>query len=239
MCNRNKYLLPQDLLTAKKGLVNIFNEIVQTYDMLNHILSFGIDFIWRKKFVKMIGHNRVILDVCCGTGDITRRLRSRSRVVSLDFSQDMLVEGKRRGWLSEESLVADAANIPFKNNSFNCITIAFGLRNLPNRNLFYEEALRVLKENGELYILELVLPENILIKTVYQFYLLKVLPIIGGIFSGKYKAYRYLAYSIKEFPASSILQDELIKSGFVDTEVKRLISGGGIILKGSKKGSEP
>ncbi len=201
----------------KKFIQHLFNSIVPTYDFLNHVLSGGIDMIWRANIFRHIQRVRshLVIDLCCGTGDISKLLhRKGAKLVSLDFSLNMLKKGKNRGFLTEESVAADASKIPFKDNSFHTATIAFGIRNIPDLDSFIKDVHRVLDHGGQFVILELVRPKNRFIGLLYSFYLDTILPLIGGMISGKQFAYDYLSKTIATFINPFDLQAMLEKYGF-------------------------
>jgi demethylmenaquinone methyltransferase/2-methoxy-6-polyprenyl-1,4-benzoquinol methylase len=229
MANYSKYEIDNtDPSDKKRYIRTMFDSIVPTYDLLNRVLSGGIDNFWRKDLVRMIsgpGSKRT-LDICCGTGDLTRQLvKGGGELFSLDFSFNMLKKGVKKGWLSGENISADAGKLPFKNGSFDYLTIAFGIRNIPDVDVFLSESLRVLKPDGKLLILELTRPDNIAVRFFYNLYLTKILPFIGGILSGKREAYGYLAGSISTFLDRDTLIERIKLAGFSSVDYKRKTSG--------------
>lgn len=212
----------------KRYIRSMFDSIVPTYDLLNRVLSGGIDNSWRKDLVRITegaGGKRT-LDVCCGTGDLTRQLvRGGCDVFSLDFSFNMLKKGVDKGWLTGENISADAGKLPFKDNSFDFLTIAFGIRNIPDIDIFLGESLRVLEPGGRLLILELTRPENPAVRFFYSLYLTKILPFIGGLLSGKMEAYRYLSGSISTFLDRDVLIQRIKSAGFKNVTFKRKTFG--------------
>ena len=210
-------------MDKKRYIRAMFDSIVPTYDFLNRVLSCGIDTLWRKDLVKSISKSpsKKILDVCCGTGDLSRYfIKIKAELFSLDFSFNMLKKGISKGWLSGGNISGDAAKLPFKDREFDFLTIAFGIRNIPDVDSFLLESLRVLKPDGKLLILELTRPENRFIGFLYRLYLTKIIPFIGGIVSGKRAAYRYLAGSIETFLDREKLTDRIKISGFKSVEYK-------------------
>ncbi|PKL18317.1 MAG: bifunctional demethylmenaquinone methyltransferase/2-methoxy-6-polyprenyl-1,4-benzoquinol methylase UbiE [Spirochaetae bacterium HGW-Spirochaetae-5] len=167
-----------------------------------------------------------ILDLCCGTGDLTRQLvKGGGELFSLDFSFNMLKKGVAKGWLSGENVSADAGKLPFKGESFDYLTIAFGIRNIPDVDVFLGESLRVLKPGGKLLILELTRPDNGFVRFFYNLYLTKILPFIGGILSGKREAYGYLAGSISTFLDRDTLIERIKLAGFKSVDYKKKTFG--------------
>jgi len=212
----------------KRYIRSMFDSIVPTYDLLNRVLSGGIDNFWRKDLVRMIGGaaGKRTLDICCGTGDLTRQLvKGGGELFSLDFSFNMLKKGVEKGWLTGENISADAGKLPFKNQIFDFLTIAFGIRNIPDVDVFLSESLRVLKPGGKLLILELTRPDNGLVRFFYNLYLTKILPFVGGILSGKREAYGYLAGSISTFLDRDTLIERIKISGFTAVDYKRKTFG--------------
>jgi len=212
----------------KRYIRSMFDSIVPTYDLLNRVLSGGIDNFWRQDLVKLTGglKNKCVLDLCCGTGDLTRQLvMAGGDLFSLDFSFNMLKKGVEKGWLSGENISADAGKLPFKNDTFDFLTIAFGIRNIPDVDVFLSESLRVLKPGGKLLILELTRPDNSVVRFGYNLYLTKILPFIGGILSGKREAYGYLAGSISTFLDRDVLIERIKSAGFDSVEYKRKTFG--------------
>lgn len=212
--NRN----PQE---RKLFVRNLFDSIVPGYDALNHLLSFGTDVLWRKDLVRRLGpvEGDVVLDLCCGTGDVSRLLHRRGAgTVSLDFSREMIEAGVRKGALSGHAVAGDATLLPFVDSAFDAVTIAFGVRNIPDLDRFVAETCRVLKPGGRLAILELVRPENSVVRLGYSFYLARVLPFVGGTLSGKRFAYRYLSDTIATFIHPNALAEMLAGQGFADIE---------------------
>lgn len=201
----------------KRYIQNLFNSIVPTYDLLNRILSGGIDILWRINIFRHIEsvRNRSVIDLCCGTGDLSKLIhRKGANLVSLDFSINMLEAGLKNKRLPGHLLAADATKIPVKSNSFHAATIAFGIRNIPDLDNFLIEVNRILKPGGKLAILELVRPDNKFIGMLYAIYLGKILPLIGGVVSGKRFAYQYLSKTIETFLEPDDLEQMLKKYGF-------------------------
>jgi demethylmenaquinone methyltransferase/2-methoxy-6-polyprenyl-1,4-benzoquinol methylase len=201
----------------KRFIQKLFDSIVPTYDLLNHVLSMGTDILWRRNIFRHIHRvrNRRALDLCCGTGDLSLLLHKKdARVVSLDFSINMLRKGISKKALKGHPIAADACLIPFKDNTFSVATIAFGIRNIPDIDNFIKDVFRVLAPGGQLAILELVRPENNFIRIVYTFYLHKLLPFIGGVISGRKLAYTYLSKTISTFIDQPDLKIMLNQYGF-------------------------
>ncbi len=235
MKDYSKYEINNSDPSDKKRYVrSMFDSIVPTYDLLNRVLSLGIDRSWRSDLVKMSGDikGRRVLDVCCGTGDLTKELAAAgAHIHSLDFSFEMLKQGAAKGWLSGINISADAGRMPFADASFYMLTIAFGIRNIPDIDVFLSEALRVLVPGGSLFILELTRPGNPFVRFFYNLYLTKILPVIGGLLSGKREAYRYLAGSISTFLDRETLVSRIREAGFSRNEYRNLTFGTATIYR--------
>ena len=204
----------------KRFIRSLFDAIVPTYDLLNHVLSFGTDILWRKNIFRYIQTvtDKTVIDLACGTGDLSRQLTVRgASVVSLDFSLAMLKKGIAKQAITHFPVAGDATSLPFADNTFAVATIAFGIRNIPDINVFMEEVFRVLVPGGELVILELTRPENPLIRLGYTVYLTRLLPFIGGLVSGHREAYRYLAGTIGTFIRPAEIRKMLTGHGFTAT----------------------
>jgi len=212
----------------------MFSAIAGKYDLLNHVLSGGVDFWWWWRMARRSGAapGKRFLDVAAGTGDSSVALARRgAQVVSTDFTHAMLRLGptkfQRKGladriWASSD---ADAQRLPFKDASFDGITICYGIRNVEARPLAYAEFLRVLKPGGQLTILEFSTPVLPGLKALYDWYSLRVLPRIGAWISGDASAYTYLPESIRGFPDQRTLAGELETAGFREVGWTNLTGG--------------
>lgn len=190
----------------------MFDSIAADYDRLNHLMSLGIDRSWRRKALKQIvvpGQVLRVLDAACGTGDfsiaIARKAESGSRVTGVDLSEKMLAVMQEK--LSKEGLQdrirtfkGNCEELPFPEDSFDRVTIAFGIRNVEKREVALKEFLRVLKPGGKLVILELSEPSAPLLRRIYNVYFDHILPFVGGTISGDRVSYRYLPASVHRFP---------------------------------------
>ncbi|MFN3567853.1 MAG: ubiquinone/menaquinone biosynthesis methyltransferase [Caldimicrobium sp.] len=202
-----------------------FDRLVRRYDLVNSLASFYQDYFWRKRVSELLKEvEGPILDLCCGPYTLSLQLLKKKKrtLFALDLSMEMLSYGKRKLGPFYEYLFpvrADAERLPFKDSSFQALTIAFGLRNLPRRDVAIEEFHRVLKNGGLLLILEFSLPKNSFIKALYIPYLKYYLPLLGSLLTGDKEAYLYLAKSIQEFPPPEEIHRLLIEKGF--WEIKR------------------
>ncbi len=203
---------------------NIFDNIAGKYDFLNHFLSFGLDFYWRKKALKLTGlnSNAILLDVACGTGDVAIQAKKlgAQNIYGADFSHNMLkLFDKKSEWIDGKLVQMVAENIPFKDESFTNITVAFGVRNFYDIQEGFNSFYRILKPKGKATVIEFRMPSNKFIKSVYKFYFKNILPVLGGIISGDKAAYTYLPDSVEEFDEKINLEKLLNNSGF--KEIKK------------------
>jgi demethylmenaquinone methyltransferase/2-methoxy-6-polyprenyl-1,4-benzoquinol methylase len=208
----------------KKQVKRIFDNIAGKYDFLNHFLSFGLDFYWRKKALKLtnLNSNSVLLDVACGTGDVAIQAKKIGvkKIFGADFSHNMLkLFFKKSEWAGGNLVQMVAEKIPFKNESFTNITVAFGVRNFYDLQEGFNSFYRILKSKGVATIIEFRMPSNAIIKSIYRFYFKNILPFWGGIISGDKAAYTYLPDSVEEFDQKVNLEKLLTNSGF--KEIKK------------------
>lgn len=205
----------------------MFDTISGDYDGLNRVISFGIDIKWRKKVVEIVGRKNpdTILDIATGTGDLAINLAQTKakKIVGLDISSGMLEIGKqkieKKGLNSTiEMVLGDSENMPFEDNTFDAITVAFGVRNFETLEKGLAEIYRVLKPNGTFVILETSVPTKTPFKQGYNFYTKNILPAIGKIFSKDRSAYKYLSESASVFPYGEALNNILRKIGFIDVK---------------------
>ena len=212
-------------MPRKENVREMFDDIAPTYDRLNHVLSMNVDKLWRRHALQEIvdGTPQRILDVACGTGDstisIARAAAEGSEVIGADISEGMmaLVKGKaeKAGVGERISLqVADGEALPYGEGAFDRVTCAFGIRNFEHKERGLAEFRRVLKPGGKAVILELSVPQNLLVRWAYDLYFLHVLPGIGGAVSGNRAAYRYLPASVHNFPSPSDFCEMMTEAGF-------------------------
>jgi demethylmenaquinone methyltransferase/2-methoxy-6-polyprenyl-1,4-benzoquinol methylase len=195
----------------------MFGAIARRYDLANHTLSCGIDFYWRNRAVNTIARWRPgkIVDLATGTGDLALALQKKlpdAEVTGVDFLPEMLELAQRKG--VRQTVLADAMKLPFPDASFDCVTVAFGLRNMENWRGARFEMSRVLRRDGHLLVLEFSLPTISSVRTIYRFYLHRCLPLLGSLLTRKRSAYDYLGDSIEEFPSGCAMTDLIEASGF-------------------------
>tara|TARA_B110000091_G_scaffold174763_1_gene188935 strand:- start:6 stop:734 length:729 start_codon:yes stop_codon:yes gene_type:complete len=230
-------------LGKKEQVAQMFDTISENYDELNRVISLGIDVKWRKKVVEIVGKKKPkqILDIATGTGDLVLMMASLNpdRIVGLDISAGMLEVGKRKiekAKLSDkiEMIVGDSEEMPFNDNTFDAITVSFGVRNFANLDKGIKEIARVLKPTGVLVILETSNPTKFPFKQGYKFYTNFILPIIGKIFSKDKVAYSYLSESANSFPFGEAFNNILQKNGFTNTKATPVTFGVATIYTASK-----
>lgn len=224
----------KDDQSKKEEVAEMFNNISKRYDFLNHFLSMGIDKIWRKKAVKILGENnpKVILDIATGTGDfaVEALKLNPTKIIGIDISQGMLdmgitkMKNKKVDNIIEMRL-GDSENLPFDNDYFDGYTVGFGVRNFENLEKGLGEMLRVLKPNGRAVILEFSKPKKFPIKQSYFMYSRYILPTIGKVVSKDARAYTYLPESIAAFPEGEAFKTIMKKVGYKNVGSK-LVSGG-------------
>jgi demethylmenaquinone methyltransferase/2-methoxy-6-polyprenyl-1,4-benzoquinol methylase len=227
----------------------MFSEIAPRYDLLNHVLSLNIDRLWRRDLVRAAGLpvDGRVLDACTGTADVAigfARQLTDGYVVGVDRSGGMLAVGRQKIGKTDldgriELLEGDILDLPFADGVFDAVTIAFGLRNLPDYAEGVCEMARVLKPGGKLLILEFCPPEKSLYLKGYKFYLQRVLPFVGGIISGSRRAYRYLATSIGEFLTVESVRELMGTAGLSDFSARKLAGGIAYIYSGEKRPRRP
>ena len=211
-------------MSEKKTQVKqIFDNIAYRYDFLNHFLSFGIDYYWRKKALKLteLNNQSILLDIACGTGDFAIQAKKMGvqKIFGADFSHNMLkLFDKKSDWINGRTVQLVAEKIPFKVDSFTNITVAFGVRNFYDIQEGFNSFYRVLKAGGKATVLEFRMPSNKIIKSIYKFYFKKILPFLGGLISGDKAAYTYLPESVEEFDEKIDLYQLLKNAGFKEIE---------------------
>ncbi len=228
----------------KQQITSMFNTISKGYDGLNRVISFGIDKKWRKKLVQIVAKKQPknILDIATGTGDLAIALAKNTdakKIIGLDIANKMLDVGKEkinRQQLENriEMVLGDSEKLAFDDNSFDAITVAFGVRNFENLESGLREIYRVLKPNGTFAVLETSVPTKIPFKQGYWFYTRKIIPIIGKIFAKDVSAYKYLCESAAIFPYGKAFNNILQKTGFISVENKSQTFGVATIYIASK-----
>jgi demethylmenaquinone methyltransferase/2-methoxy-6-polyprenyl-1,4-benzoquinol methylase len=205
-----------------------FAGIARRYKLANHVLSLGIDVLWRRRVSTMVAARRprALLDLATGSGDLLAALEKRcdgALIVGADFSLPMMGEARRAG--HRRLVAADGLALPFADSAFDAVTVAFGLRNMADWPGALAEMRRVLKPGGSLWVLDFSLPRLAPLRQAHLFYLKHVMPVVAGWLTGKPEAYRYLCASIERFPAGEDMLALLRDAGFPDCEAETLSFG--------------
>ena len=231
-------------LGKKEQVTKMFDTISKDYDGLNRVISFGIDIKWRKKVVEIVKKQqpKTILDIATGTGDLAINLAETSaeEIVGLDISPGMLEVGKEKVKAKQldnrvKMIIGDSENMPFEDNTFDAITVAFGVRNFETLENGLKDILRVLKPGGTFVILETSVPTRFPFKQGYKAYSKFILPSIGRLFSKDKTAYKYLSESASVFPYGEALNNILRNIGFINVEDKPQTFGVATIYTASKQ----
>lgn len=231
-------------LGKKLQITKMFDTISNEYDDLNRLISFGIDIKWRKKVVQIISKKKPknILDIATGTGDLAINLTKTgaSEIIGLDISEGMLKVGRKKILKKQldstiKMVIGDSENLPYENNSFDAISVAFGVRNFENLEIGLAEILRVLKPKGLLVVLETSVPIKFPFKQGYYIYTKALLPMIGRLFSKDKLAYRYLSESASKFPYGQAFNNILNKIGFINSTAMPQTFGVATIYTATKK----
>jgi demethylmenaquinone methyltransferase/2-methoxy-6-polyprenyl-1,4-benzoquinol methylase len=220
--------------SKKEQVATMFNNIAGRYDFLNHFLSLGIDVLWRKKAIRLLkaGEPKNILDIATGTGDFAIESLSLNpeKVTGVDISEGMVAVGKmkiKKRKLEDkiELLSGDSENLPFADNTFDAITVGFGVRNFENLKKGLSEMNRVLKPGGKVAVLEFSKPAKFPVKQLYRFYFKRITPLIGKIMSKDASAYSYLPESVQAFPDGEQFASILKEVGFKNPVIHSLTFG--------------
>lgn len=228
----------------KEQVANMFDNISTKYDLLNRVLSGGIDIYWRKVAINKLKKQqpKTLLDVATGTGDLALQAWSTlkpEKITGADISAGMVEVGRekvaKKGLSDKIDLqIGDSENLPFKDNSFDAVTVAFGVRNFENLEKGLSEIKRVLKPNGTLVVLEFSQPQSFPFKQLYKFYSMNILPLIGKIVSKDNSAYTYLPESVEKFPYGNAFTGIMEKLGYKSVTCTTLTFGVSSIYTGQK-----
>jgi demethylmenaquinone methyltransferase/2-methoxy-6-polyprenyl-1,4-benzoquinol methylase len=226
-------------------VAEVFHSVAGKYDLMNDLMSAGIHRLWKRMTIEMSGVRRghSVLDIAGGTGDLTakfsRIVGSEGTVVLADINDSMLKVGRDR--LMDRGIVdnirfsqADAQHLPFPDNTFDVISIAFGLRNVTDKDMALRSMLRVLKPGGRLLVLEFSKPENPILSKVYDSYSFSILPKLGKLFASDADSYQYLAESIRMHPDQETLQGMMDNAGFANTDFHNMTGGVVALHRGVK-----
>lgn len=241
-----------DIIGIPKKIKGMFAQIAHRYDLTNTVLSLGIHHLWKKRLVSKLRYLQdkngsrdleitapYVLDLCTGTGDILELIEKRSiACIGVDFCAEMIEQGKSRrvNGKSLNFMVADAVALPFKDETFDAVTVAFGIRNIPDLSKALNEIKRVLKSDGKLLILEFGKMEFPVLGFIYNnLYTRYLMPFIGGLLTGNMEAYKYLPETSKNFPSKEKFNLVLKDSGFNVGDYETLSFGIGYIYQATKK----
>ena len=218
-------------MAKKEAIRDMFNELAPKYDAMNHWFSLNIDKSWRRKALREVPMGAYVLDEACGTADfsIAAVKRGASKVIGIDITENMVEIGKAKvakAGMSDkiELMIADGEALPFEDNTFDAVIIAFGIRNYEHKELGLKEMYRVLKPGGKVVILELSVPKHTPMRQLYMFYFKKIMPFIGGLVSKK-SSWKYLNSSVIAFPKASQFMAMMQVSGFSKVKVRRFTFG--------------
>ena len=238
----NTFYDPGEQRAAKVN--DLFAAIARRYDLLNDLQSFGLHRRWKHRVVEMAaaGPGRRALDVCCGTGDIALALaQSGMEVTGLDFSQAMLEIAEARRLKNSQFSAAnpkfiqgDAQQLPFPDNSFDAVTVGYGLRNLAKWETGLREMLRVARPGGRLVVLDFGKPPNALWRTIYFAHLKISVPLMGWLFCGNADAYAYILESLKHYPAQQAVAEKMRELNLSNVRIIDLLGGAMAINYGGK-----
>ena len=215
----------------------MFGRIARRYDLANHLLSAGLDFSWRRRAAEIVRQwqPRRVLDLATGSGDLALTIAKKlpgAEITGADFSPEMLAVAREKGLTNV--VVADGLQLPFANETFEAVTIAFGLRNMADWSAALAEMARVLTPGGHLLVLDFSLPRGRMLRPIYRAYLHHILPQVAGFVTGEKGAYRYLGDSIEKFPSGDEMRALIETSGFRRAQAEPL-SGGIVTIYRAEK----
>lgn len=218
----------------KEQVEQMFDNIAHRYDFLNHLLSAGIDKLWRKKAIRIIKayQPKIMMDMATGTGDFAldaSEMLALDKLVALDLSEEMLAIGRKKIQKQAHKVIeyvkGDSENLDYPDNTFDAMTAGFGVRNFENLEKGLNEMFRVLKPNAPLVILEVSQPDNAFFKAAFSIYFKGILPLVGRLFSKDHRAYTYLPESVEAFPKGVAFENILKKVGFKNAKYQALTLG--------------
>jgi demethylmenaquinone methyltransferase/2-methoxy-6-polyprenyl-1,4-benzoquinol methylase len=205
----------------------MFGRIARRYDLANHLLSGGADFLWRRRAARIVAawKPRDVLDLATGSGDLTlaiQRRLPRAKITATDFSPEMLEIARQKG--VSNTVLADALHLPFADGSFDGVTVAFGLRNMADWDRALAEMARVLRPGGHVLVLDFSIPTGAL-RPLYRVYLHQCLPSFASVVTGEKAAYDYLGGSIEKFPSGKAMLELIERNGFANAAAEPLTGG--------------
>ncbi len=217
-------------------VANVFHSVANRYDLMNDLMSLGIHRLWKRYAIELasVREGQTILDLAAGTGDLAKLMAPKvgksGKIILSDINDSMLMVGRDRmtdsGFIGNiEYVQANAEDLPFKDKQFDCVTLAFGLRNVTDKDAALRSIYRVLKPGGRLLVLEFSKPTNSLLEKVYDEYSFKILPKIGSLVTDDEESYKYLAESIRMHPDQHTLKSMFLDAGFEQCDVHNLTGG--------------
>lgn len=220
-------------ISSKDDVQQMFDTIVPRYDLMNHVMTVGMDFRWRKMVAKQASTFKngepgdFVVDVACGTGDVAFEVERAGvpLVTGLDYSSGMIAEAQRKAKKRRSDvnfLEGDAMNMPFEDGKASAATISFGMRNLPDYAAGVREMARIVKPGGKVICLEMTPYHRPILKIGFNFYFDQIVPIIGKLLTGEYEAYKYLPDSVKRFPNADELAETFREAGLIDVKYNLL-----------------
>lgn len=245
MANTTHFGFSEVAIDDKQGLVRgVFDSVASKYDLMNDVLSFGTHRLWKRYTVASgnVKKGDKVLDIAGGTGDLAmafaKKTTDTGQVVLSDINASMLEEGRKNlinhGVLNVDFVQLNAQQIPFESNTFDCVSIAFGLRNITDKNQALGEMYRVLKSGGCLLVLEFSKTNSKFLENLYDFYSFNIIPKLGGLIADDEKSYQYLAESIRKHPDQETLKSMVLEAGFDLCEYHNLSGGIVALHKGIK-----
>jgi len=217
-------------------VADVFHSVASRYDLMNDLMSMGIHRLWKRYAIELaaVREGQTILDLAAGTGDLAKLMAPKvgksGKIILSDINDSMLRVGRDRmtdqGFIGNiEYVQANAESLPFKDKQFDCVTLAFGLRNVTDKDAALKSIYRILKPGGRLLILEFSKPTSSLLETVYDEYSFKILPKIGGLITDDEESYKYLAESIRMHPNQQKLKSMVLDAGFDQCDIHNLTGG--------------
>jgi len=217
-------------------VADVFHSVASRYDLINDLMSMGIHRLWKRYAIELaaVREGQTILDLAAGTGDLAKLMAPKvgksGKIILSDINDSMLRVGRDRmtdqGFIGNiEYVQANAESLPFKDKQFDCVTLAFGLRNVTDKDAALKSIYRILKPGGRLLILEFSKPTSSLLETVYDEYSFKILPKIGGLITDDEESYKYLAESIRMHPNQQKLKSMVLDAGFDQCDIHNLTGG--------------
>ena len=224
---------------------DVFNKVANKYDLMNDVMSLGMQRLWKKEFVESINpsknENLIFIDLAGGTGDITKRILSKyeknASVKVIDINQEMLKEGKN-SFKSQDNIdfiCSSGESISIADNYADVVTVSFGIRNMTDREKCLQECHRILKPGGVFACLEFSLPKDIILRNLYDAWSYGVIPKFGKLIVGEEKPYKYLIDSIRTFPSNEEFNEMVRDAGFINTSIRQLTGNIVCIYRGEKE----